>query len=96
MSSLTDSYSLIKKPVITEKTTDLSGAENTYTFRVPKAARKLEIRKAIEQVFSVKVTRVNTLNVRSEPRRRGYTVGKTQAWKKAMVTLADGHTIDIL
>ena len=96
MSALNDSYALIKKPVITEKATDLSARENTYTFRVPRDANKVEIRNAIERIFEVKVTSVNTLNVRGQWRRRGYTIGKTQAWKKAMVTLAEDQTIDVL
>ena len=96
MTSINDSYSVIKRPVITEKATDLSANNNTYTFRVPRDANKVAIRHAVEQIFEVKVSGVNTLNVRSEWRRRGYTKGATQAWKKAMVTLAEGQTIDVL
>lgn len=96
MSTLNDAYAIIKKPVITEKATDLSVTSNTYTFRVPRDANKVEIRQSIEKIFEVKVTGVNTLSVRSKWRRRGYTYGQTQSWKKAMVTLAEGQTLDVL
>ena len=96
MSNLDRSYHIIKKPVITEKASDDSAARNAYTFRVPTDANKVEIRTAIEQIFDVKVTSVNTLNVRSKTRRRGFTAGQTPAWKKAMVCLAEGQAIDVL
>ena len=96
MSNLDRSYHIIKKPVITEKASDDAATRNAYTFRVPTDANKVEIRNAIEQIFDVKVTSVNTLNVRSKTRRRGYTAGKTPAWKKAMVCLAEGQAIDVL
>lgn len=96
MSNLDRSYHIIKKPVITEKASDDSATRNAYTFRVPTDANKVEIRNAIEQIFDVKVTSVNTLNVRSKTRRRGYVAGQTPAWKKAMVCLAEGQAIDVL
>jgi len=55
---------------------------------------KIEIRKAVEKLFEVKVVAVNTLRMRGKWRRRGYTTGTTKPWKKAMITLAEGHTID--
>jgi large subunit ribosomal protein L23 len=96
MSNMDRAYHIIQKPVITEKASDDSAARNSYTFRVPQDANKVEIRNAIEQLFEVKVTSVNTLNVRSKIRRRGFVAGQTPAWKKAMVCLADGQTIDVL
>jgi large subunit ribosomal protein L23 len=96
MSNLDRSYHIIKKPIITEKASDDSATRNAYTFRVPTDANKVEIRNAIQQIFDVKVTSVNTLNVRSKTRRRGYVAGQTPAWKKAMVCLAEGQTIDVL
>lgn len=96
MTSLDHCYQIIKKPVITEKTTDQSVARNAYTFRVPRSANKIEVRDAVERLFDVKVLSVNTLRVKGKWRRRGRTVGVTPEWKKAMVQLADGQTIDVL
>ena len=96
MSNLDRAYQIIKKPVITEKASDDTGKRNAYHFRVPVDANKVEIRQAVEELFDVKVKSVNTLRVNSKSRRRGYTIGKTRAWKKAMVQLADGQTIDVL
>ncbi len=96
MTDLDRCYHIIKKPVITEKATDDGATRNAYHFRVPVDANKVEIRHAVEKLFDVKVTGVNTLVVSGKWRRRGYTRGRTQTWKKAMVTLAEGQTIDIL
>lgn len=96
MTSLHDSYALIQKPVITEKASDDSAHRNAYHLRVPMDANKVEIRHAVERVFGVNVTSVNTLRVKGKFRRRGRSFGRTQEWKKAMVTLAEGQTIDVL
>ena len=89
-------YHVIQKPVITEKATGDSGRRNAYHFRVPLDANKVEIRQAVQKLFSVKVLRVNTLRVKPKARRRGWVAGQTQAWKKAMVVLAEGQTIEVL
>lgn len=89
-------YQLVRNPVITEKGTDDQADRNAYHFRVPVDANKIEIRRAVEAVFKVKVKTVNTLRVEGKVRRRGYVAGKTQDWKKAMVTLQEGSTIEIL
>ena len=73
-----------------------SANRNAYTFRVPRGANKIEIRQAVERLFNVKVKQVNTLRVLGKARRRGYVAGKTPDWKKAMVTLHEGNTIEIL
>ena len=96
MSNLDRSYLIIKRPVITEKASDDSANRNAYHFRVPLDANKVEIRQAIESLFDVKVTSVNSLNVRGKTRRRGWVAGKRPDWKKAMVTLKEGDTIDTL
>ncbi|MEM7309506.1 MAG: 50S ribosomal protein L23 [Planctomycetota bacterium] len=96
MTSLDRCYQLIQKPVITEKATGDTAVRNAYHFRVPMDANKVEIRQAVERLFEVRVRSVNTLRVRGKARRRGYSIGRTQSWKKAMVTLAEGQTIDIL
>lgn len=80
------SHDIIVKPIITEKT--MIGMPNKkYTFKVAKSAGKIEIAKAIEEIFKVKVDSVNTLNVKGKLRRRGRTQGYTADWKKAYVTL---------
>ena len=68
---------------------------NTYTFKVAKNANKVEIRNAVEEIFSVDVINVNTMNVRGKKRRLGFHVGKKPDWKKALVKLAEGDEIEI-
>lgn len=96
MSTMDRYYQIIKKPIVTEKASDDTATRNAYHFRVPRDANKVEIRHAIEHLFNVKVRSVNTLVAPSKMRRRGYTFGQTQVWKRAMVTLAEGNTIDIM
>ena len=78
---------IIKRPVITERTSELM-SNLTYVFEVDKRANKIEIRQAIEQIFKVKVTRVNTQIVPAKPKRYGRYSGYTSEWKKAFVTLS--------
>ena len=82
------------KHIITEKSmSDLHNGK--YTFKVSKNANKVEIAKAVEELFGVKVAKVNTLNVRGRYKRMGMNAGYTAAWKKAVVTLtADSKTIE--
>jgi len=89
-------YQIIKAPVVTEKATDDQLKRNSYTFRVPVSANKVEIREAVQKLFKVKVSNVNTLRVTPKMRRRGWVAGQTPDWKKAMVTLHEGDTIEIL
>ncbi|MGN1113201.1 MAG: 50S ribosomal protein L23 [Acutalibacteraceae bacterium] len=85
---------IIIRPVITEKS--MAGiAEKKYTFEVAKSAGKIEIAKAVEELFKVKVKKVNTVNVRGKFRRQGRNEGYTSSWKKAYVTLTeDSKTIE--
>lgn len=86
-------YDVIKKPVLnTEKARNLS-ANNEFVFIVDKRANKLEIKKAVETLFSVKVVSVNTLNVKPTTGRSRMTIYKVPGYKKAMVKLAEGETI---
>ena len=89
-------YAVIQAPHLTEKATDDTANRNAYTFRVPVDANKVEIRQSVEKLFKVKVKSVNTLRITQKVRRRGWTAGMTPAWKKAMVVLAEGQTIDVL
>lgn len=80
---------IILKPVITEASMeDLRAGK--YTFKVAKTANKIEIKDAVEEIFGVKVASVNTINMRGRYRRMGRNEGYTSAWKKAIVTLAEG------
>jgi large subunit ribosomal protein L23 len=89
-------YRIIQSPVLTEKGTDDQHKRNSYTFRVPVDANKVEIRAAVQKIFNVKVKSVNTLRVTQKVKRRGYVAGTTPAWKKAMVVLNEGDTIELL
>lgn len=85
---------IIIAPVVTEKTMTLRN-ENVYTFKVAKDASKDEIKNAVETAFNVKVASVNTLNTKSKKRRVGKYQGRTKTYKKAIVTLKDGSSIDL-
>ena len=85
---------IIIRPIITERSFDMQDF-NRYTFEVAKTASKIEIAKAIEEIFNVHVTKVNTANVKSKPKRQRYVQGRTRTWKKAIVTLAEGDKIEL-
>jgi len=87
-------YDLIRKPIITEKTTIL-GEQNKFTFEVAKAAEKGSIKAAIEKIFEVKVKKVNILNVKGKVKRFKGRIGCQSDVKKAIVTLEENHTIDL-
>lgn len=89
-----NSYDIIKRPRITEKSVHQQNTTNTYTFKVDRRANKIEIRKAVEGLFKVKVTKVATISMPSKSVRRGKTLGETSPWKKALVTIADGQKIE--
>ena len=89
-----DAREIIIRPIITEHSYDMM-EKGVYTFEVAKSASKIEVRKAVEEIFNVKVTKVNIINVKPKPKRVRYQIGKTRAWKKAMVTLAEGDTIEL-
>ena len=91
----TTAYDIIKRPIITEKSASLFEMKK-YTFEVAKDANKIEIAKAVEEIFGVKVAKVNTLNMQGKAKRMGTgRPGRRPSWKKAMVTLtADSKTIE--
>ena len=90
-----DARDIIIAPIISENTMDQMQEANTYTFKVAKTANKVEIRNAVEEIFSVKVVNVNTMNVRGKKRRLGFHIGKKPDWKKALVKLAEDDEIEI-
>jgi len=89
-----DARQVIIRPIVSEKSYALI-AQNKYTFRVHPNAHKTQIRAAVEEIFDVAVADVKTMTVRSKPKRRGYTSGKTRGWKKAIVMLAPGDRIEL-
>ena len=88
-------YDIIKRPIITEQSMSAT-ADKKYTFEVARDANKIEIARAVEEIFGVKVAKVNTLNMQGKLKRVGrYPEGRRAAWKKAMVTLTgDSKTIE--
>jgi len=89
-----DARDIIIRPIITEHSYDMI-EQNKYTFEVAKDANKIEIGKAVEELFNVTVKKVNTLNVKPKKKRVRVQQGYTRSWKKAMVTIAEGETIEI-
>jgi len=86
-------YSIIKSPIVTEKSNNVLANTNTYTFSVVRDANKLEIKAAVEEAFNVKVKSVNTLNMQGKVKRTGQRIGRRQDWKKAYITLQPGETL---
>ncbi len=89
-----DNTQVIIRPVVSEKSYVLSGLDR-YTFRVHADAHKTQIRQAVEELFGVHVVDVRTMSVKTKPKRRGLTRGRTRAWKKAIVQVQPGETIPI-
>ena len=85
---------VIVRPVISEKSYALLAA-NKYTFRIHPDAHKTQVRQAVEEIFGVRVIDVRTMSVKSKPKRRGYTSGRTRAWKKAIVELHQEDAIEL-
>ena len=88
------SHQILVRPIITEKNTSLNDL-GKYTFEVLQDANKIEIKRAVEEVFKVRVTTVNIIRVHGKMRRMGKTSGMTRTWKKAIVTLEAGQRIEL-
>lgn len=89
-----EAYSVVKSLIHTEKGTNM-GARNKYLFWVDSAANKIDIKSAIENIYNVTVTGVNTMIVSGKPKRLRYQAGMTPDWKKAIVTLKAGNKIEV-
>jgi large subunit ribosomal protein L23 len=89
-----DARQIIIKPMVTEKTTATREADNQYAFRVIAGATKRQIAEAIEEIFSVRVLKVRTMKMEGKLKRLGRTIGRRPSWKKAIVTLAEGDSVD--
>ena len=90
---MSDPRHIVIRPVISEKSYDMI-EHNRYTFEVAKTATKPQIASAVTEIFGVTVTNVNTMNVSGKPRRVRIAKGKTRSWKKAVVTLKEGDSIE--
>lgn len=87
--------SIIKAPIITEKASIRADESNQFVFKVKKTANKLNIKKAVELMFDVKVESVRVLNVKGKSKRFGRTIGRRSDWKKAYVKLEQGYNIEL-
>lgn len=90
-----DDYNIIIRPLVTEQGMHFANTKNAYSFEVNKKANKIQIRNAVEKLYSVKVKDVRTANYIGKPRRRGRDFGRTASWKKAVVVLSDDYHIDL-
>lgn len=86
---------IIIRPIITEKTMKCMDADNKVTFEVAKGSNKTEVKQAVEEIFNVKVEKVNILNVKPKTKRMGKYVGKTKHVRKAIVKIAEGQDINL-
>lgn len=92
---MSNARDIIIRPLITEKTLKLQEADNKVSFAVAKGANKTQVKQAIEEIFKVKVEKVNIVNVRPKAKRVGRYEGTVNGYRKAIVKLADGHKIDL-
>jgi len=90
-----DDYQVIIRPLITEQSMHFANVRNAYSFEVNSKANKIQIKNAVERLYSVKVCDVRTANRKGKPRRRGRTYGRTPSWKKATVVLDEDYHIDL-
>ena len=90
-----DPYRIIRRPVISEKSTLLTERDNKYVFEVSRDANKIEIKKAVQEIFKVNVTKVRTVRMRGKNKRVRLQMGRTPDWKKAIVTLKEGDRIEL-
>jgi len=88
-----DKTKIIVRPIITEKTEQLKSLNNQYTFEVKRGSNKIEIKKAVEQLFHIKVEKVQVMNYDGKPKRMGAFAGRRTNWRKAIVTLKKGEKI---
>lgn len=95
MSFKKDIYSIVVRPLVTEKGTHQSEKLNAYAFEVSNDANKAQIKQAIEKIYEVRVMEVRTANRKGKPRRAGYRWGTTRQWKKAIVVLHPDNHIDL-
>jgi large subunit ribosomal protein L23 len=89
-------YDVLVGPLLTEKGATMKEMENKILFRVARHANKIEIKKAVEEIFKVKVDRVSTINCKGKKKRMGRYEGRRSDWKKAIVTLKEGEKLEVI
>ncbi len=87
-------YGIIRRPLITEKTSIQKEQSNQITFEVDRGANRIEIKRAIEKIFKVNVAHIRTMQVKGKTKQRGRVIGKRRDWKKAIITLLPGERIE--
>jgi len=95
MSATFEDFTTLRRPVVTEKSYAAQGATNQYSFRVASSATKQQIKHAVESIFEVKVEKVQVINMPGKPKRRGAHSGTRSGYRKAVVRLAEGETMDV-
>jgi large subunit ribosomal protein L23 len=93
---MVEPHKIIIQPIVTEKAERLRASNNQYSFKVKTGVNKIELRRAVEKLFNVKVERVRVMNYMGKPKRMGVFLGKRSDWKKAIVTLKKGQKIESL
>jgi len=87
-------FNILQQPIVTEKSYAATGVSNQYTFRISPEATKKQVKAAVEAVFEVDVVKVQVINLPAKPKRRGAHTGSRSGYRKAVVRLAEGHTLD--
>lgn len=95
MSANREHFNTLRQPVITEKSYSASGDSNQYTFRVATDATKRQIKDAVEAIFEVNVEKVQVMNIQGKEKRRGMYVGRRAGYRKAMIRLAEGQSLEV-
>jgi len=96
MSAHIEHFNILRQPVVTEKSYTATGQANQYTFRVARDATKAQVKAAVEAIFDVKVEKVQVLNMPGKPKRRGFHSGMRPGYRKAVVRLAEGQTLEVV
>lgn len=92
--TITSPHDIIRRPVVTEKTSIQKKDNAQISFEVSKSSNRIEIKRAVENVFDVKIAKVRTMQIKGKVKRKGRVLGKRRNWKKAMVTLMPGESVD--
>ncbi|MDQ6993209.1 MAG: 50S ribosomal protein L23 [Mariprofundus sp.] len=95
MSANINHFNILRRPVITEKSYAATGAANQYTFRISREATKAQVKAAVQAVFEVDVDKVQVINMPTKPKRRGAHAGTRSGYRKAIVRLAEGQTLEV-
>ncbi len=95
MSARYGDFNVLLRPVVTEKSYEAQGASNQYVFRVARDATKQQVRQAVERIFDVRVARVQVINMPAKPKRRGMHMGVRSGYRKAVVRLVEGDSIEV-